>query len=305
MIGKLDLYRVFSVIAKNNSFSSAAKDLYMTQPAVSQAMMQLENELGTRLFNRTPKGVTLTTEGSLLFEYTNSALGLLDAGEEKLLEFKNLTTGQLKIGVGDTISRFFLMPYLEAFHTMYPNIKLQMLNGTTSEICNFIKSGEVDIGFCNFPIEDSTLQLTVCTDIQDIFVCGEKYKTLSSKSLSYEDLLKFPLIFLEKKSNSRKYVEDYLFARGVHIEPEFELGSHDLVLEFARSNLGIACVTKEFSKDYLQRGLLYELTLRESIPTRSIGMCYLKSVPLSRAAMKFVEIIESKHFNTRRTIKRA
>lgn len=305
MIGKLDLYRVFSVVAKNNSFSSAAKDLYMTQPAVSQAMMQLENELGTRLFNRTPKGVTLTTEGSLLIEYTNSALGLLDAGEEKLLEFKNLTTGQLKIGVGDTISRFFLMPYLEAFHTMYPNIKLQMLNGTTSEICNFIKSGEVDIGFCNFPIEDSTLQLTVCTDIQDIFVCGEKYKTLSSKSLNYEDLLKFPLIFLEKKSNSRKYVEDYLFARGVHIEPEFELGSHDLVLEFARSNLGIACVTKEFSKDYLQRGLLYELTLRESIPTRSIGMCYLKSVPLSRAAMKFVEIIESKHFNTRRTIKRA
>ncbi len=305
MIGKLDLYRVFSVVAKNNSFSRAAKDLYMTQPAVSQAMMQLEKELGTRLFNRTPKGVTLTTEGSLLFEYTNSALGLLDAGEEKLLEFKNLTTGQLKIGVGDTISRFFLMPYLEAFHTMYPNIKLQMLNGTTSEICNFIKSGEVDIGFCNFPIEDSTLQLTVCTDIQDIFVCGEKYKTLSSKSLRYEDLLKFPLIFLEKKSNSRKYVENYLLARGIYIEPEFELGSHDLVLEFGRSNLGIACVTKEFSKDYLQRGHLYELTLSESIPARSIGMCYLKTVPLSRAATKFVEIIESKSLNTRRTIKKA
>lgn len=294
MIGKLDLYRVFSIVAKNSSFSRAAKDLFMTQPAVSQAMMQLEKELGTRLFNRTPKGVTLTTEGRLLYEYTNSALGLLDAGEEKLLEFKNLTTGQLKIGVGDTISRFFLMPYLEAFHTMYPNIKLQMLNGTTSEICNFIKSGEVDIGLCNFPIEDQTLQLTACTEVQDIFVCGEKYKMLASKSLSYEDLLKFPLVFLEKKSNSRKYVEDYLFAKGIRIEPEFELGSHDLVLEFARSNLGIACVTKEFSKDYLQRGLLYELTLTESIPTRSIGMCYLKSVPLSRAALKFVEIIEQK-----------
>ncbi|MGE7675230.1 LysR family transcriptional regulator [Lysinibacillus sp. NPDC094403] len=294
MIGKLDLYRVFSIVAKNSSFSRAAKDLFMTQPAVSQAMMQLEKELGTRLFNRTPKGVTLTTEGRLLYEYTNSALGLLDAGEEKLLEFKNLTTGQLKIGVGDTISRFFLMPYLEAFHTMYPNIKLQMLNGTTSEICNFIKSGEVDIGLCNFPIEDQTLQLTACTEVQDIFVCGEKYKMLASKSLSYEDLLKFPLVFLEKKSNSRKYVEDYLFAKGIRIEPEFELGSHDLVLEFARSNLGIACVTKEFSKDYLQRGLLYELTLTESVPTRSIGMCYLKSVPLSRAALKFVEIIEQK-----------
>lgn len=305
MIGKLDLYRVFSVVAKNNSFSKAAKDLYMTQPAVSQAMMRLEKELGIRLFNRTPKGVTLTTEGGLLFEYTNSALGLLDAGEEKLLEFKNLTTGQLKIGVGDTISRFFLMPYLEAFHTMYPNIKLQLLNGTTSEICNFLKSGEVDIGFCNFPIEDSTLRLTVCTDIQDIFVCGEKYKTLASKSLSYQELLKFPLVFLEQKSNSRRYVEDYLVAKGVHIEPEFELGSHDLVLEFARSNLGIACVTKEFSKDYLQRGLLYELTLQESIPPRSIGMCYLKTVPLSRALTKFVEIIEQKRLNTRKIMKKA
>lgn len=294
MIGKLDLYRVFSVVAKNSSFSRAAKDLFMTQPAVSQAMMQLEKELGTRLFNRTPKGVTLTTEGKLLYEYTNSALGLLDAGEEKLLEFKNLTTGQLKIGVGDTISRFFLMPYLEAFHTMYPNIKLQMLNGTTSEICNFIKSGEVDVGLCNFPLEDVSLQLTVCTEIQDIFVCGEKYKTLQSKRLSYEDLLKFPLIFLEKKSNSRNYVENYLMGQGIQIAPEFELGSHDLVLEFARSNLGIACVTKEFSMDYLQRGLLYELPLTESIPTRSIGMCYLKSVPLSRAATKFVEIIERK-----------
>ncbi|EON71057.1 LysR family transcriptional regulator [Lysinibacillus sphaericus] len=294
MIGKLDLYRVFSVVAKNNSFSSAARDLYMTQPAVSQAMMQLEKELGTRLFNRTPKGVTLTTEGSLLYEYTNSALGLLDAGEEKLLEFKNLTTGQLKIGVGDTISRFFLMPYLEAFHTMYPNIKLQMFNGTTSEICNYIKSGEADVGLCNFPIEDPTLQLSFCTEVQDIFVCGEKYRTLEKKSISYEDLMKFPLIFLEKKSNSRKYVENYLFAKGIQIAPEFELGSHDLVLEFARSNLGIACVTKEFSKDYLQRGLLYELTLKESIPKRSIGMCYLKSVPLSRAATKFVEMIENK-----------
>ncbi len=294
MIGKLDLYRVFSVVAKNSSFSKAAKDLFMTQPAVSQAMMQLEKELGTRLFNRTPKGVTLTTEGKLLYEYTNSALGLLDAGEEKLLEFKNLTTGQLKIGVGDTISRFFLMPYLEAFHTMYPNIKLQMLNGTTSEICNFIKSGEVDVGLCNFPIEDVSLQLTVCTEIQDIFVCGEKYKTLQSKSLRFGDLLKFPLIFLEKKSNSRNYVENYLLSKGIQIAPEFELGSHDLVLEFARSNLGIACVTKEFSQDYLQRGLLYELPLTESIPNRSIGMCYLKSVPLSRAATKFIEIIERK-----------
>ena len=115
MVSKLDLYKVFCKVGKSESFSKAAKDLYMTQPAVSQAIMQLERELDTRLFNRTPKGVSLTNEGSLLFEYVNSAINLIDVGEEKILEFKNLTTGELKIGVGDTISRYFLLPYLEAF----------------------------------------------------------------------------------------------------------------------------------------------------------------------------------------------
>ena len=71
----------------------------MTQPAVSQAIMQLERELDIRLFNRTPKGVSLTNEGSLLFEYVNSAINLINVGEENILEFKGLTVGELKIGV--------------------------------------------------------------------------------------------------------------------------------------------------------------------------------------------------------------
>ncbi|MEI2400806.1 LysR family transcriptional regulator, partial [Paenibacillus phytohabitans] len=121
MIGKLDLYNVFTVVAKNGSFSKAAKDLFMTQPAVSQSMMQLERELDIRLFNRTPKGVTLTNEGKLLFEYVHSAMNLLNVGEEMILEFKNLTKGELRIGVGDTISKYFLLSYLEIFHTEYPN----------------------------------------------------------------------------------------------------------------------------------------------------------------------------------------
>ncbi|KMY52099.1 LysR family transcriptional regulator [Peribacillus loiseleuriae] len=294
MISKLDLYKVFCKVGKSESFSKAAKDLYMTQPAVSQAIMQLERELDIRLFNRTPKGVTLTNGGSLLFEYVHSAINLINVGEEKILEFKNLTTGELKIGVGDTISRYFLLPYLEAFHTKYPNIKLKIVNGTTLEICSILKSGEVDIAICNFPLDDPTLELIPCIDIHDIFVCGEKYKHLLSKPLSLNEVVKLPLILLEPKSISRKYVEDYMISRGIKISSEFELGSHDLLLEFAKINLGIACVTKEFSQEYLNNGLLYEVQLMEEIPKRSIGVCFLKSVPLSPASTKFVEIIESK-----------
>ncbi|MEK4513409.1 LysR family transcriptional regulator [Paenibacillus sp. FSL K6-2524] len=292
MISKLDLYKVFCKVGKSESFSKAARDLYMTQPAVSQAIMQLERELDIRLFNRTPKGVSLTNEGKLLFEYVNSAINLIDVGEEKILEFKNLTVGELKIGVGDTISRYFLLPYLEAFHNKYPNIKFKIINGTTLELCSILKSGEVDIAICNFPIADSTLELRPCIDIHDIFVCGEKYKDIVSGPVSLDQVVQLPLIFLEKKSNSRRYVEDYMMSKGIKISPEFELGSHDLLLEFAKINLGIACVTKEFSQEYLNKGLLYEVQLNEEIPKRSIGVCFLKSVPLSLASTKFVEIIE-------------
>ncbi|MEO4052012.1 LysR family transcriptional regulator [Solibacillus sp. CAU 1738] len=298
MIGKLDYYRIFNVVCRNLSFSKAAEEMYMTQPAVSQAILKLEKELETHLFYRTPKGVTLTSEGKLLHEYVNSALGILDAGEEKILEFKHLTTGQLRIGVGDTISRYFLLPYLEAFHTKYPGIRLKVLNGTTSEITAFIKAGEADVGICNLPLVDDQLQVQPCKDVHDIFVCGEKYKNLARKPISLQMLMKMPLIFLEKKANSRNYVENYLKKQGFTITPEFELGSHDLVLEFAKINLGIACVTKEFAKDYLEKGILYELPLQEAFPKRSIGICYLQSVPLSRATRKFIELVDPESLRT-------
>lgn len=292
MIVKLEAYRIFNAVSRNKSFSKAAKELYMTQPAVSQTISKLEKELETLLFNRTPKGVTLTNEGELLHEYVNSALGILDAGEQKIAEFKNLQTGQLRIGVGDTISRHFLLPYLEVFHIRYPGIKLKVLNGTTSEILAFIKAGEADLGICNLPVEDVHLQVIPCKEVHDIFVCGQKYKNLTKKPISFDMLMKLPLIFLEKKANSRNYVERYLKEQGYAISPEFELGSHDLVLEFAKINLGIACVTKEFSIEYLERGILHEIELQQAIPKRSIGIVHLKTVPLSQATRKFIAIVD-------------
>ena len=293
MITKLDLYKVFCQVGKSKSFSKAAKELYMTQPAVSQAIMQLEGELDIRLFNRTPKGVSLTNEGNILFEYINSAINLINVGEEKILEFKDLTVGELKIGVGDTISKYFLLPYLEDFHNRYPNLKFKIINGMTLELCNLIKSGEIDIAICNLPIDDPSLEIRHCKEVRDIFVCGEKYKELSKEKVSLEEIVKYPLIFLEPNSNSRRYVEKFMISKGIKISPEFELGSFDLLLEFARINLGIACVVKEFSKSYLEQGLLYEVNVLEEIPNRSIGVCYLKSVPLSLASTKFVEVLES------------
>lgn len=292
MINKLDLYRVFHIVSQFKSFSKAAEQLYMTQPAVSQSIAKLEQELDTALFYRTPKGVSLTNEGKVLHDYVSQALTLLDAGEQKMQEFKNLMTGTLRIGVGDTISRFFLLPYLEAFHTKYPGIRLKVMNGTTSEITRFVKNGEADVAICNLPVVDEMLQVYPCKPIQDIFVCGQKYRNLSRQKVSLEALLKMPLIFLEKKANSRQFVENYIKEKGYELQPEFELGSHDLLLQFAKINLGIACVTKEFAEQEIRNGELFEILLEEPIPKRDIGICTLKTVPPSHAAKKFIGIVD-------------
>lgn len=293
MATKLDLYKIFCEVAKSQSFSKAAKKLYMTQPAVSQAVMNLERELDIRLFTRTSKGVVLTNDGQLLFEHVNSAINLIQVGEKKLLESRNLAVGEMKVGVGDTLSKYFLLPYLEKFHNRFPNINLKIINRTSPELCAMLKSGETDIAVCNLPIKDPSLVILECMDIHDIFVCGEKYKGAAASPKNLEEIVKYPMILLERKSNSRLYLEKYLLSRGIRLVPEIELGSHDLLLEFARYNFGIACVIEEFSLEQLKSRVLFKIDLTEEIPARSIGFCFLKSVPLSPAAKKLMEVVRN------------
>ena len=95
---KLELYRVFREVAEAGNISLAAENLYLSQSAVSQSIKQLEQQLGTRLFLRSPRGVALTEDGRLLFEYVRSAMGLLETGEDKLQQSRTLQAGTLVIG---------------------------------------------------------------------------------------------------------------------------------------------------------------------------------------------------------------
>lgn len=292
MVGKLDLYRVFHAVSKNKSFSNAGKELYMTQSAVSQAIIKLEKDLEVRLFHRTPKGAVLTKEGRVLYEHVSSALGIIEVAEDQIQAYKGLRKGELRIAVGDTISRYFLLPYLEDFHARFPGIRLKVLNGTTPEILEYIKAREADVGVCNLPIDDERFQVVPCMEIHDVFVCGEKYRRVSKTPITIEHLMELPLITFEKNTISRTYVDEFFHERGYSITPVFELGSYDLLMDFAKSNLGISCVVREFSREKLERGELYEVLLEENIPSREIGIVNLKSVPLSPPAEKFVQRIK-------------
>lgn len=287
---KLELFRVFKAVCEKNSISDAADELFISQSAVSQSIKQLEQGLNTILFTRSKKGVRLTAEGTLLYEYVSSAIDLIKAGETKLELMKQLEFGELKIAASDTISNYLLLPKLEQFSHLHPKIKLRIINRTTDESISLVKSAAVDLAFINMPVNDNEVDITHFMDINDIFVAA-KHSALIGQTLTLEQLANEPLILLEKKSVSRRYVEQWFESHNVKISPEIELGSHDLLLEFARINLGISCVIKEFSQNHLKKGELVSLSLTETPRPRSIGIATLKGVTQTPSALAFMELL--------------
>ncbi len=290
---KLEQYKIFSVTASSRSFSDAAEKLFITQSAVSQQIRSLENELGVTLFVRGRKGSQLTTQGEILLEFVNRSLSEIENAESLFKRMKTLDEGSLRIGAGDTLTRHFLLNILENFHSQYPNIKIEIVNRVTHKTLVKLGAGKVDIAFINLPIEESdypNIHFESIGELHDIFIAGSDYTHLKSNRLKLEDIASLPLVMLEPKSNSRRNVDKYFSEHGIELKPEFELGSHDLLFDFARKNLGIACVTEEFTDEHSDIDY-FKLSTDFELPPRSIGVCTLKNVPLSPAVTKLIEMI--------------
>lgn len=293
MTGKLEHYRVFCKVVQNKSFSKAAQDLFLSQPAVSQAVRQLEEQLGTQLLLRSSKKVELTAEGKLLYEYASSALGLLESAEHQLGGLHELKVGQLRLAAGDITARHLLLPALEHFHQLYPQVHLSIFNRTSMGSLELLRAGRIDAAFLNLPIEDDRITVHWERPIHDIFVAGEKFSSLKEKTLTLRELAAQPLIMLEEKANSRLYVQRFFLRKGIELNPEIELASYELMGELARINLGLSCMVREFCAEELRQKKVFEVNLAEPIPARSIGMVSLKGVSLPPAALKFLELLKS------------
>ena len=295
MTGKLEHYRVFCKVAQNRSFSKAAQELFLSQPAVSQAIRQLEEQLGTQLFLRTSKRVELTAEGQLLYEYASSALGLLESAEQQLGGLQTLSVGQLRLGAGDITVRHLLLPCLEQFHQLYPQVHLSIYNRTSAGSLELLRAGRIDAAFVSLPIEDERIAIHWETPVQDIFVAGERFSHLRGKPVSERELASLPLIMLEQKANSRSYVQRCFLRRGIDLKPEIEIASYDLMSELVRINLGLSCHVRQFCRQELDDGKIFEVQLRNPIPERSIGMVSLSGVSLPPAVSRFLELLQNQN----------
>lgn len=292
MINNLESYKVFYYTARLQSITRAAKELAISQPAVSQAVRQLEEHIGARLFVRTSKGVHLTREGELLFSYVSKGYEQLETGERKLRQMLNLELGEVHIGASDMTLQFFLLPFLERFHEKYPGIKVRVSNAPTPETLQLLKDGRIDFGVVSTPFAlEEGLRFKEVKEIQDTFVAGRRFIQYKNRMLDFSELEKLPLICLEGKTSTREYMDAFLQENGVLIQPEFELATSDMIVQFTLRSLGVGNVMREFAEAELESGRLFELRFNKMIPKRKFCIVTNEKNPLSVAAGNLLQII--------------
>lgn len=276
----LDLYRVFYTVAKVGSLTKAADELYISQPAVSQAIKQLEQQLGGKLFNRVSRGMVLTDPGGKqVFEIVEKAIKMLDGAEDKFKELKNIASGVLRISAADTVVTHFLMPYIKRYHETYPNVSITFNNSTTKQAIDNVKAGRADIGFVNLPIDDKDVILTGQTGaMEDIFVASEKFSFLFDKVIELKNIPNYPILLLDNSTSTTKEIVNFLDTLNINVVPEFQVGSVELLVEMAKNGLGIACIPRRYIVEPLAKKELFEIKVVPSMPLRATGVILNKDV---------------------------
>ena len=292
MIESVNLYQYFYAVANTGNISRAAKVMYTSQPVVSKYIARLENELGVQLFKRTPRGVILTEEGSILYEHVKTAFNYLEAGMDALRHQQNVGLGHLRIGVSTTLCKYLLLPYLKQYIAKYPNVRLSIECQSTYHTLEALENNQIDIGLIGQPDHIGGLKFYEMTDIEDIFVASPSYMEHIRQNQSMDDAMSqtsttsghlksgtssiltsdlTTVMLLDKGNITRQYIDRYMTESHLYPANMLEISTMDLIIEFSKIGMGIGCVIKEFVKDELKQGTLEEIPLHTPLQKRTVG----------------------------------
>lgn len=292
MAENLEYYKIFYYTAKYGSLTAAASELSISQPAVSQSLKQLENALSAKLFVRASRGIRLTQEGQVLYEYVKKGYEQIQAGERKLASMLQLEYGELKIGASDMTLKYYLLPFLQKYHEQFPGIKVTVMNAPTPETLKLLRQGKIDFGVVSTPsCKESEFHVMPVREIEDVFVAGRKFIQYKNRMLDFKELEKLPIISLEGNTSTKAYMDAFLKQNGVELHPEFELATSDMIVQFALRGLGVGNVVRDFAADDLENGTLFELRFNKMIPRREICVVTDAGGSLSRAAEELLKML--------------
>lgn len=285
----LELYRVFYIVAKNKHMTKASEELHISQPAISQSIKKLEDQLGGTLFLRSNKGMELTEEGKMFYEYVKGALELINNAENEFTSFKDLSKGEIKIGCSTTLTKLILMDVLKDFHIDYPNININITNDLTSNLINDLKLGKLDfVIFNESNIRETNLNLEKIKELKQGFIYNPEF--YDDNVINFEDLNNIPLILQKEESNSRKLLDYIAMQNNVKLVPKMEVVSQELITEFTNIGLGIGFSIIDLAKRNYKT--LKELKINKKIPNINIYLTTNKSVSLTFASKMFIKYLK-------------
>ena len=285
----LELYRVFYTVAKHKHMTKASEELHISQPAISQSIKKLEEQLGGTLFLRSNKGMELTEEGKMFYEYVKGALELINNAENEFTSFKDLSKGEIKIGCSTTLTKLVLLNALKEFHLNYPNININITNDLTSNLINDLKLGKLDfVIFNESNIKETNLNLEKIKELKQGFIYNPEF--YDDNVNNFEDLNEIPLILQKEESNSRKLLDYVALQNNVKLIPKMEVVSQELITEFVNIGLGVGFSIIDLAKRNYKN--IKELNINKKIPNINIYLATNKSVSLTFASKMFIKYLK-------------
>ena len=287
----LSSYRIFYTVANTGNISKAAKELYISQPAISKSIQKLEESVGCR----SSRGVVLTDEGKLLYEHVSEAFETLTMGEEKLKRSIELGVGHLKIGVSSTLCKYLLLPYLKEFIRQNPHISISISCQSTNDTLKLLEDNKIDIGLIGKPENLKNIHFDFLEEIEDIFVAAKDYlRNLKARGIQKDHILQSStLMLLDKNNMTRQYIDDYLQENQIIIKDSIDISDMDLLIDFARIGVGVACVIKNFVREDLENGTLMEIPLGFPIHKREVGFAYKTTTKPSKSLAEFIHFYKT------------
>lgn len=286
----IDYYKTFYHAAKELNYTRAAEKLFVSQSSVSQSIRTLEDHLGAKLFYRNGKSMELTEEGKALYSYVSGGINLIEQGEKAVKDIISLDIGEVKIGISDTLSRYYLIDHLRSFYKLHPKVKIKINNRPSTITVNMVEAGTLDLGIINlnptYPYEK--LDVTVLAKSETVIIASEELIGSNAKQMTLKEILKYPIITLEKNSTTRKMFDKYLTKLGYSFEPEMEFGSIDNIVEMVRLGVGIGFISRMPGQDLELIDGIKIIKTKEELPEIKIGLITNKTIPMSKASRRFV-----------------
>ncbi|NOY52033.1 MAG: LysR family transcriptional regulator [Deltaproteobacteria bacterium] len=286
--------KVFCSVAETKSFSKASKAMYLTQPAISLQIRSLEEDLGTKLFTRSNKAVSLTKTGEILYRHAKKILSYYGEIEKEINEATGLVKGKLMIGASTTLATYYLPNVIVKFKKRYPDILIDFERGNTRKIIDSLLHARIDLGLVEGEVNDQRLEVEKMNSDELLLIVNSDHPWAGRQDLSIHEIIEEPYIMREEGSGTRQVVESTLERAGIHagdLHVEMLLGSTEAIKTAVENGLGISIISGSAVQKEVKFGVLRALSFKDIRFKRDFSLIYQKKSFRTQPVEKFIELL--------------